>query len=61
MLRWLGKVTFPFFIAFLGPIRSLIFDKIFTKEELNVLDSKGDLEEEVAQVGFWRPAVDSLV
>jgi hypothetical protein len=38
-------VTFPFFIAFLGPIRSLMFDKIFTKEELDCFDSKGDAEE----------------
>jgi hypothetical protein len=37
-------VTFPFFIAFLGPIRSLIFDKIFTREELKIWDSQGDAE-----------------
>jgi hypothetical protein len=40
-------VSFPFFIAFLGPIRSLIFDKIFSQEDLNIFDSKGDVEEVV--------------
>merc|ERR1711907_226043 len=38
-------VTFPFFIAFLGPIRSCFFDKIFTAEELAIFDSKGDVDE----------------
>ena len=61
MLRWLGKVTFPFFIALLGPIRSLIFDKIFTKEELNVLDSKGDVEEEVAKGSTVPAAMEKAV
>jgi len=37
-------VTFPFFIALLGPIRSLIFDKIFEKKELDLWDSQGDAE-----------------
>jgi len=38
-------VTFPFFIALLGPIRSLIFDKIFSKKELALWDSVGDMDE----------------
>merc|ERR1719156_152898 len=43
------SVIFPFFIAALGPIRMYLLPKMFTHEEIEILDAEeGDDEEEEA-------------
>merc|ERR1719171_2788099 len=38
------SVVFPFFIAFLGPIRNYLIAPFFTEQEMAVLDSTGDVD-----------------
>eukprot|EP01121_Diplochlamys_sp_Union-15-3_P003538 TRINITY_DN1343_c0_g1_i3.p1 TRINITY_DN1343_c0_g1~~TRINITY_DN1343_c0_g1_i3.p1 ORF type:complete len:131 (-),score=12.05 TRINITY_DN1343_c0_g1_i3:107-499(-) len=54
-------ITFPMFIVLLGPIRLWIIPKLFTKEEIDILDAEDDVDDNLSpEIGAIENADDTV-